>query len=270
MYQKTKKRKKRRFTMFKKLATFAVAAMLTLSASSAFAAFANIDLVRVVTDRSSGSTIEIATNLGNINTLAAVTSNTVVGGGTSAFTAFGANLANSYVTYFAVDRTSALNGTLWISAQGFTVANPPSTAGTASSQNKLAAGIAGSVLTYYNTLTATGTTIVANSGVAGSMGGHFSLVNLGAYGGFAQAFQNNANLSLSSLATAPIATSIWKFGPGNVNTALPASFVLNLTTNADGSTTILANSTPTPIPAAAWLLGSGLMGLIGLRRRKNA
>ncbi len=27
--------------------------------------------------------------------------------------------------------------------------------------------------------------------------------------------------------------------------------------------------TPTPIPAAAWLLGSGLMGLVGLRRRKE-
>jgi hypothetical protein len=27
--------------------------------------------------------------------------------------------------------------------------------------------------------------------------------------------------------------------------------------------------TPTPIPAAAWLLGSGLMGLAGIRRRKE-
>jgi len=27
--------------------------------------------------------------------------------------------------------------------------------------------------------------------------------------------------------------------------------------------------TPTPIPAAAWLLGSGLMGLVGIRRKKN-
>lgn len=27
--------------------------------------------------------------------------------------------------------------------------------------------------------------------------------------------------------------------------------------------------TPTPIPAAAWLLGSGLLGLVGLRRKQN-
>jgi len=31
-----------------------------------------------------------------------------------------------------------------------------------------------------------------------------------------------------------------------------------------------ANATPTPIPAAAWLLGSGLLGLVGIRRKNNA
>lgn len=29
-----------------------------------------------------------------------------------------------------------------------------------------------------------------------------------------------------------------------------------------------SSSTPTPVPAAAWLLGSGLLGLVGLRRRQ--
>lgn len=46
--------------------------------------------------------------------------------------------------------------------------------------------------------------------------------------------------------------------------------VLNLYT--DPSNTNRAQDqlylTPTPIPAAAWLLGSGLMGLVGLKRRK--
>lgn len=31
-----------------------------------------------------------------------------------------------------------------------------------------------------------------------------------------------------------------------------------------------ASTTPTPIPAAAWLLGSGVLGMIGLRRKKSA
>lgn len=50
--------------------------------------------------------------------------------------------------------------------------------------------------------------------------------------------------------------------------------LLTIGLNADGTATALiadagTTATPTPIPAAAWLLGSGLMGLVGLRRRKE-
>jgi hypothetical protein len=50
-------------------------------------------------------------------------------------------------------------------------------------------------------------------------------------------------------------------------------FSINL--NANGTaTTLIADAagttaTPTPLPAAAWLLGSGLFGLAGLKRRKK-
>jgi len=45
------------------------------------------------------------------------------------------------------------------------------------------------------------------------------------------------------------------------------------TTDALGNVTFVAgtpnpNSVATPVPAAAWLLGSGLLGLVGIRRRK--
>ena len=33
--------------------------------------------------------------------------------------------------------------------------------------------------------------------------------------------------------------------------------------------TVAQDATPTPIPAAAWLLGSGLMGLVGIRRKQS-
>jgi hypothetical protein len=36
---------------------------------------------------------------------------------------------------------------------------------------------------------------------------------------------------------------------------------------ADGQVTLNPNAAPVPVPAAAWLLGSGVLGLIGLRRR---
>lgn len=48
--------------------------------------------------------------------------------------------------------------------------------------------------------------------------------------------------------------------------------MVNLNNDGTTSATTLDSSTtatPTPIPAAAWLLGSGLMGLAGIRRRKQ-
>lgn len=50
--------------------------------------------------------------------------------------------------------------------------------------------------------------------------------------------------------------------------------VLAVDLNNDGTTAVSmraneAAASPTPIPAAAWLFGSGLMGLVGLGRRKR-
>jgi len=38
---------------------------------------------------------------------------------------------------------------------------------------------------------------------------------------------------------------------------------------ATGATAGTLDPAPTPIPAAAWLLGSGLMGLLGLRKKEK-
>jgi len=54
-------------------------------------------------------------------------------------------------------------------------------------------------------------------------------------------------------------------GATSLMTSNPNGQVLTVTMNTNGTTNV--NATPTPIPAAAWLLGSGLMGLFGIRRR---
>ena len=54
-------------------------------------------------------------------------------------------------------------------------------------------------------------------------------------------------------------------------TDLAKLFTIDLNADGTAATVVLDNSatvTPTPIPAAFWLLGSGLAGLVGVRRRK--
>src|SRR5689334_16027413 len=92
--------------MFRKLATILAAAMLTLSASSAFASFADMELIRVYYERTTG-TAEIATDLGSISSILAAPTTTVAG-------SFGTvtNYNNLYAVYFAIDRT---NNHMWVS-----------------------------------------------------------------------------------------------------------------------------------------------------------
>ena len=60
-------------------------------------------------------------------------------------------------------------------------------------------------------------------------------------------------------------------GLSPLKTANGTLVTLNLNSDGTATPTITdAGTTATPIPAAAWLLGSGLMGLAGIRRRMNA
>jgi hypothetical protein len=66
------------------------------------------------------------------------------------------------------------------------------------------------------------------------------------------------------------------FTPGTMFTGLSQSnasmtlgFIMNGNTASNVSGSVAMAATPTPIPAAAWLLGSGLLGLIGIRRKHS-
>lgn len=62
------------------------------------------------------------------------------------------------------------------------------------------------------------------------------------------------------------------FNTSGINNTAPGTlFTIDLMNDGSTSAQVLANGvdvTPTPIPAAFWLLGSGLVGLVGIRRKK--
>jgi hypothetical protein len=84
------------------------------------------------------------------------------------------------------------------------------------------------------------------------------------YGIFANALDDRATAIGSPIALYGLT--------GNGTTGQVQSYVLGtVTLNADGSLSIVGNgSSPVPLPAAVWLFGSGLMGLVGVSRRRKA
>jgi hypothetical protein len=71
-----------------------------------------------------------------------------------------------------------------------------------------------------------------------------------------------------------IGSSIALYGlTGNNGTGTVESYILgSAKLGSDGTLTLTGNTTtaPVPLPAAVWLFGSGLMGLVGVSRRRKA
>ncbi|NVN98826.1 MAG: hypothetical protein HXX17_05830 [Geobacteraceae bacterium] len=239
--------------MFKKLATIVAAAMLTLSASSAFAAFADLELIRVYYDRAGN---EYATDLGSIASLLAPQTTTTIAGN------FGTAV---YATYFALDRTT---NQLWVSNVNYLGASATFTPAIIGGGTGLTSIKSGTTNTYslYNTQGGTN-----YSGLASNINSFKNKLSAtqGWFGNTitaANSARTYSELNLSTLATTNT-QSLYFFANGLTTSPDKTGVaVAQIITNADGSTTI----TTTPIPAAFYLMGSGLLGLVGLRRRNNA
>jgi len=252
--------------MKKKMIVLLAGALLTLGASNAMAYFEDYELIRVVYNASTGN--EMATDLGNINTLlgnaaSAGAAGYTVGGGSNAFTG-GTNLgstadANLYVAYFALDYSAGSSTNVWVSG---TAATSPNNAGQYEAM-KNAAGT-----TFFANYMTPGTESVQTMNGPGSNSFQENLsANPGTFAEYVNPLAGEA--SLASLASGSVAQNLFFWADGSVNGN--GVKVLDILTNADGSTTLTAvpNTPEVPIPAAAWLLGSGLMGLVGLRRKAN-
>lgn len=246
--------------MKKKMIALLAGALMAMSASSAFAAFADLDLVRVYYERTTG-TVEVATDLGNVNTLLASPSTTIAGQWATVGTP-----SNLYVAYFAVSRATSGTtlGDLYVS--GLTDTTKPPVAVGSPGFTSTKSGWT-SILGQYNsygTDTITQAQTITNSyrlKMSSSQGALGNGINI------ATRVNTEANLaSLVNGTATQVKQKLYFFE--NANTAGSKGVaVADISTNANGSTTI----TTTPIPPAFFLMGSGLLGMFGLRRKsKNA
>ena len=249
--------------MKKKIITLIAGALMALSASSAFAAFGDMELIRVYYDRTGA---EIATDLGKVSDVLAASK---AAGGTTIAGSFGSintGSTSAFAVYFALDRAT---NHLW--ASGSTTTSSVILGGSTGLTS--AKSGTNSVYSLYNSV-AVGNTATTTAGATSSYKNKLSATqgNLGvAINGPTSKY---TELSLANLANNNTQTLYYwnnglttdaaaKIGANATDTGFATSII----TNADGSTTIV---TPTPIPAAAWLLGSGLMGLVGVRRKIKA
>jgi len=263
----------------KKIMMLMMVALLMLGVSGqAMAAFNEGDLIRVVYS-GTGAGTEYATDMGNYSSLTAPNSTTYLNDTTDtvSLSAIGAaSWSNANVSYFIVSSTlNGGNGAAWTSG--------PTTGATAA-PGQFWAGIyngASTVLPSYNNA-AIGNNVTLLQSNAGS---YWTNLNAGGYavgtmGGFLDQNVpgNTAEANLAALSTTGYVNQmLYYYGstPDGSTTDIKGTAVAALETlvNANGQliTVLDAQNAPTtPIPAAAYLFGSGLLGLFGLRRKMVA
>lgn len=223
--------------MHKKLTTSLASAALTMIfANSALAAFADLELIRVVYERTTGTT-ETATDLGNVKSL-------IANGGAIAGTALSANNANNlFVAYFAADRTDTADGgpDFWVAGNTSTLPVAVGTAGFNStkaamtrvfSQYNATAGGAAVTGTPYTLLQSNANSYRTN--MSASQGAMSNAINI--------ATRPTIEARLADLVTgsaSSLTQNLYYFSNANSGGSIGVA-VATITTNADGSTTITA------------------------------
>jgi hypothetical protein len=262
----------RRKQMKKKLVALLAAALLTVSfAGNAMALWAEGDLIRVVYDNKGSN--EVATDLGSLSTVSA---GGTYGGGVNAVTLSqfaGSAWSDLRVAYFSFSQSpiqtisvsGALNGSVTSESGGYTSFVPP-----ASAASFLYAGTT-------PVLGATATVSILKTNVNGFYTGLDAGGGVlpGDFGGFIVTGTNPGGvLSLANLATTGyVDQSLFTWSNTALDAAgrLPGTKGVTLRTMTDGSTLINPNAAPAvPVPPAFFLMGSGLLGMFGVRRKMNA
>jgi hypothetical protein len=239
--------------MMKKLVTILAAALLTLgAAANAMAYFDDLSLVRVVYDSSNPAGVEVAYDLGNINSYLA--SGGTFSAGSSILADFGSVTADKLrVAYFAYDSSTS---SMWVSG-----GDTAPTANIGAFDNVFNSSFMTALGVYQASGTDKAVTTMDNAN------SYYTWFNQSGNltGSFAGSF--NTNVGEASLADMATGTAQKLYFFAEANNGGTGVMAMNITTNANGSTTLAAEATPTPIPPSFLLMGSGLLGMVGIRRK---
>jgi hypothetical protein len=252
----------------KKLLGLIVAAMLLCGFAGQAGAtnFAKGDLIRVI--YGGGNTVEYATDLGSLTSLENK-ANTQTAGDT--FTAYaGTGFGTMNVAYYVWNATSYIGSPV-------SSTTPPGT--TQATWGASVYGNMSALSTEYKNSFISGSTITASvsnvSGVGDYASSYVALMNVGGsqpgtYGAYLTS--GTGETSLATLASGgSVDVNLYAFasttqGAGTLLTNTDGT-IFDIRTLANGSTQIIETAAPVPIPPSMLLLGTGLLGLIGLRRK---
>jgi hypothetical protein len=252
----------------KKIIMFLMVAVLMLGISGqAMAAFQDGDLVRVVF--SDQGVYETATDLGAITNLTANTgANVVYSTDKFSLAALGGNAtaANSYVVYYSV---AASPNRAWVSGS----TSLTTMTGVGSAYSGFAGG-AHSAAGLYQVQGGGATQVTVQMSDPASFWTQLtnSGLGIGNMKGYVVASSGLATASLADLTTVGyVDQKLFYFATASGIGNRTGVQVATIRTYADGHTELNpAATTATPIPAAVYLLGSGLLGLVGIRRKMAA
>ena len=114
------------------------------------------------------------------------------------------------------------------------------------------------------------------NGSASTVNSFFSLVNQGTNSPYGVGTNNGgqAAAAIGAGQTAALGGTMYLYELASTGVGLDASLYgsgVSITVNSDGSISGITSGggTPVPLPAAIWLLGSGVLGLFGIGRRRK-
>ncbi|MGD0169545.1 MAG: VPLPA-CTERM sorting domain-containing protein [Smithella sp.] len=241
--------------MKKKLFLIAATFMLMFSfAGQAMAAFAQGDLIQVIYTVGGP---EVATDLGSFS---ATSSGSVTDSGNLGNTVNFSTLFNGYsesqlnVAYFIYGGPTV---GAWVTGADGGQTNVGGQKSTLQSDFT-------AVLNYYKGINGTATQVAGTTTNGASYWYKLDSngTHVGAFAGFLTTPNGEAQLSSSGY----VDLFLYYYPTGSMNVAGSGTEIADIRTFADGSTEIIP-LVSTPLPAAVWLLGSGLMCLVGIRRR---